>query len=47
MQKGSFMYLFGWINQFGGKWPFGATVWAPVQEKEKVAVIGVYVNSKV
>ena len=25
-------------------WPFGATVWAPVQEK--VAVIGVYVNSK-
>ena len=45
MQKGSFMYLLGWINQLGGKWPFGATVWAPVQEK--VAVIGVYVNSKV
>ena len=45
MQKDSVMYLFGWINQLGGKWPFGATVWVPVQEK--VAVIGVYVNSKV
>ena len=42
--KDSFMYLFGWINQSGGIWPFGATVWAPVQEK--VAVVGVFVYSR-
>ena len=33
MQKGSFMYLFGRINQLGDIWPFGVTVWVPVQEK--------------
>ena len=27
------MYLFGWINQSGDIWPFGATVWALYRRK--------------